>query len=356
MTRSALIDSVKALTSQVIVLHHLALYSPMADWLTEAWPRLLAFVLEDGRLAVQPFLVIGGFLSAQSLGRSREQGALALIVRRYLRLLPPLALALTLVLLATLLLGHELRSEDWLSPLPSPGVFLAHLFFLQDLLGIPSLSAGAWYVAIDLQLFALLALLAVWSARAPQALAASWAPLAVGLLAAASLLVFGRDPGLDEWAVYFFLSYGLGALAAWAPQHARARACWWLLVALVLVDAALNPRVRPLLSLATALSLWAFAPWRWPGAAGPVRSWLRSLVCWLSDKSYGVFVSHFAVIIVASGLWMAWDGEGLGMACLVFGLSWVASLAVGAWVQRVCDQGMPVLRTWLARWRLRRSD
>ena len=40
MTRSALIDSVKALTSQLIVLHHLALYSPMADWLTEAWPRI----------------------------------------------------------------------------------------------------------------------------------------------------------------------------------------------------------------------------------------------------------------------------------------------------------------------------
>lgn len=351
MNRSALIDSVKAFASQLIVLHHLALYSPMADWLATAWPRLLAFVLEDARLAVQPFLVIGGYLSAQALGRSREQGLAALIVRRYLRLLPPLALALTLVLLATWLLGHTLRSQDWLSPLPSIGVFLAHLFFLQDLLEIPSLSAGAWYVAIDLQLFALLALLACWSARSQRPLAASWAPLAVGLLAAASLLVFGREPELDEWAVYFFLSYGLGALAAWAPLHARARVCWWLLVALVLLDAALEWRIRPVLSLATALALWAFARLRWPSAAGP----LRALVCWLSDKSYGVFVSHFAVIIVASAAWLAWGGEGLGMACLVLGLSWAASLAVGAWVQRVCEHGVPLLRHWAARLRPQRG-
>lgn len=347
MTRSALIDSVKALASQLIVLHHLALYSPMADWLSGAWPRLLAFVLEDGRLAVQPFLVIAGYLSAHSLGRSREQGAFALIAKRYLRLLPPLAVALLLVLVATWLVGHELRAEEWVSPLPSLGVFLAHLFFLQDLLEIPSLSAGAWYVAIDLQLFALLTLLVMWSGRRQPILAASWAPLVVGLLAAGSLLVFGRQASLDEWAIYFFLSYGLGALAAWAPQHRRARICWWLLVALVLVDAAFEARERPLLSLATALALWALASVRWPSAAGR----LRALLCWLSDKSYGVFVSHFAVIILASGLWLAWDGEGLFMACLAMGLAWAASLVVGASVQGLCDEGIPLLRASLARLR-----
>ena len=345
MNRSALIDTVKALASQLIVLHHLALYSPMADWLASAWPRLMAFVLDDGRLAVQPFLVIGGYLSAQSLGRSRGQGVWVLAARRYLRLLPPLALALLLVMLATVLVGHELHAADWLSPLPSPGQFLAHLLLLQDVLDIPSISAGAWYVAIDLQLYALMAVLVCWGARAPGPLAGSWAPVLVALLAAATLLAFGHQAELDVWAVYFFLSYGLGALAAWAPQHRRARLSWWLLVALVLVDAAMAPRDRPLLSLAMALALWAFARWHWPSAAGRVGRVLR----WLSDKSYGVFVSHYAVIVLASGCWLAWDGEGLAMACLVVGLAWAASLVLGAWVPWLCDQGGAVLKHGLAR-------
>jgi peptidoglycan/LPS O-acetylase OafA/YrhL len=340
MNRSALIDSIKAAASQVIVLHHLCLYAPMTDWIAMAWPRLVAFMGEDGRLAVQPFLVIGGFLAAQSLGKLHTPAVGSLIFQRYLRLAPPLVLALLLVMLATLWLGPELSQEDWLSPLPSVGVFLAHLFFLQDVLGIPSLSAGAWYVAIDLQLFGLFALLAHVARRSERPLSESFAPVIVAAATVASIHLFSRKPALDVWAIYYLSAYGLGALVSWARENARARLWLWITAALLLLDWFSDPRARPVLALVTALSLYGLHHIRWSQASGL----LRRSVQYLSDVSYSMFVSHFAVIIVASGLWEKFDLEGLATASLVVAIAWLASLAVGILVQYLCDQSMHKLR------------
>jgi peptidoglycan/LPS O-acetylase OafA/YrhL len=336
MSRSAVIDSIKAMASQVIVLHHLSQYAPMTDWIAMAWPRLVEFIYEDGRLAVQPFLVIGGFLAAQSLNKRRGQALGPLIWKRYLRLAPPLLVALLLVVLATLWLGPELRHEDWLSPLPTPGVFLAHLFFLQDLLGIPSMSAGAWYVAIDLQLFGIFALLAHVAHKSERPLSESFAPLVITASTVASIHIFSREAALDAWAIYYLSAYGLGALVAWARDSARSRMWLLITVALLLMDWLSDPRARPVLALLTAFCLYGFSHIRWKNAMNPL---LRSIQ-YLSDVSYSIFVSHFAVIIVISGIWEKFDLEGIAMASLVIAIAWMASLAVGMVVQYLCDQSM----------------
>lgn len=339
MNRSALIDGIKALASQLIVLHHLSLYAPMTDWIADAWPRLVAFLYDDGRYAVQPFLVIGGFLTAQSLGKRRGLAPVPLIWQRYLRLVPQFLVALALVVAATRWLGQELAQQDWVSPLPSVGQFLAHLFFLQDVLGVPSLSAGAWYVAIDLQLFGLFAVLACFAARSAKPLADSFVPLVVAIATVASIEVFSRRPALDVWAIYFLSAYGLGALAAWSRGSARAALCWWLTAALLALDWLQDPRARPILALATALALYAGSHLTWRSVLSP----LRRAVEQLSDVSYSVFVCHFAVIIVASGLWERLDLGGLGQAWLWTALAWAAVLLLGTAVQRLCDRWVPVL-------------
>lgn len=339
MPRSALIDTLKVVASQLIVLHHLSLYAPMTDWIGDAWPRLVQFLSEDGRYAVQPFLVIGGFLTAQSLGKRLGQAPGPLIWQRYLRLLPQLLVALALVVAATAWLGPELAQEDWVSPLPSVGQFLAHLFFLQDLLGVPSLSAGAWYVAIDLQLFGLFAVLAYLAARTTGSLADSFVPPVVAIATVLSIEVFNRQPALDVWAIYFLAAYGLGALAAWARGSARAGLCWWLVAALLALDWLQDPRARPILALATALALYAGSQLTWRSILNP----LRRGVEYLSDVSYSVFVCHFAVIIVVSGLWERFDLGSLGQAWLWTALAWAAVLLLGTAVQRLCDRWVPVL-------------
>lgn len=346
MNRSPLIDATKAVASQLIVLHHLVLYAPMSDALAAAWPALVEFLSQHGRLAVQPFLVIGGFLTAQSLDRHRGRASSAPwlpIAQRFLRLAPPLWLALLLVVLATALVGRWLAHADWLSPLPSLGTVLAHLFFLQDVLGVPALSAGVWYVAIDFQLFALFALLAWAFGAAGRPLAETWAPVLVAVATAASIVVFSRMPALDVWAIYFLSAYGLGALAAWAVGQPRARVCFVLTAAVLLADWLFAPRARPMLALATALALYGAAHLRWPASAGLAR-WAQRVMHFLADVSYGVFVGHFAVIILLSGLWHAMGLSGFGPALAFTGLAWALAIALGAGLQHAAER-------WTPRWR-----
>lgn len=318
--RSALIDALKVMAAQLIVLHHLVLYAPMADQVAAVWPGLQDFLVDEARYAVQIFLVIGGFLAAQGLSRGVRSLPRTLLAR-YLRLAPMLAVALIAVLIATALLPPG-RWPDWVTPWPTPGQFVAHLLLLQDALGIPSLSAGAWYVAIDFQLYALLAIGTAWLPR--HVLAA-----VVALLTLASLGIFNRDARLEPWAPYFFTAYGLGVLAAWAR---RATGMAWLfggVCAVHLLVAGLQERPRVALAALTAIALAAWAsrapqPGRGAGALG---DW--------SDASYGVFLIHYAVIVAATALWLRLDPAGstlLGWSMLLG--CWILSLAAGAALQR----------------------
>lgn len=316
----------------------------MTDLIATQWPRLIDFMYVYGRLAVQPFLVIAGFLAAQSLGKRPDQSLGTLIWKRYVRLAPPLLLALLMVVLATLCFGSVLFDQDWLSPLPSMVVVLAHILLLQDVLGIPSLSAGAWYVGIDFQLYVLMALLAHWSLRSGRPFPQTAAPLIVSVCTMASIVRFNHDPDLDVWAVYFMSAYGLGALAAWARQSTRVRWLFGLTVLVLLIDWWFDPRVRLLLVLVTAVILLSGSHIQWSRATQT----LRNVFEYLSDVSYGLFVSHFAVIIVASGLWKMYFFDSLQAALGFFFLTWIAAIATGVMVQAAADFAIKTIlgRPW----------
>ena len=214
-----LINLLKAGAAQLIVLHHLAFYGPMSDHARRILPSLVDWLYDHARIAVQVFLVIGGFLAAKSLspeGLPEMKNPRQLIQRRYVKLAPPFIAAMLLAVLASAWAGNWMRHDSISAP-PTLAQLGAHALLLHGVLGIESLSAGAWYVAIDFQLYALMTLLAWLSGRLGQRPARPW--LLPGLVAAgvaASLLYFNRDADWDVWAPYFFGSYGLGALAWWA--------------------------------------------------------------------------------------------------------------------------------------------
>ena len=100
----AVADGLKAAAAQLIVLHHLAFYGPMADRAWPLAPALWSFLADQGRYAVQVFLVVGGLLTARSLA---PEGSLRpdltnlhaigrAILQRYLRLAMPAAAAVLL--------------------------------------------------------------------------------------------------------------------------------------------------------------------------------------------------------------------------------------------------------------------
>jgi peptidoglycan/LPS O-acetylase OafA/YrhL len=325
--RSLLVDGLKVLASQLIVLHHIVLYAPMAGPVAPAWPRLAGLFADEARWVVQVFLAVGGFLAAQALSR-RVPGLVRALWQRWLRLVPMLAVALLAVLAASALLPAQ-RWPDWVTPWPTPRQLLAQLLLLQDVLGVPSLSAGAWYVAIDFQLHALLALGAALLLR-PRG-RPPWhtlLPWAVAVLVLASALAFNRDPRLDAWAPYFFATYGLGALAAWAPRSRTMAGLFALVCALVLAAAVMDERARLLLGGLCALALAT------GGSRGRLSGWPGRWLAYWSDASYGVFLIHYAVIVAATAAWLRLGLAGMPAAAALLLLTWAGSLAAGAALQR----------------------
>ena len=74
----------------------MAFYGPMSDVVAIAWPALVTWLYDHGRLAVQLFLVCAGFLTASGLARLESLAlseAFKLVVQRYLRLTIPLLVA-----------------------------------------------------------------------------------------------------------------------------------------------------------------------------------------------------------------------------------------------------------------------
>lgn len=315
------------------------MYAPMSSWLKQAWPDLVHTIYMNGNLAVQPFLVIGGFLAVQSLSR-RHTGVASLVWQRYLRLAPTLILALLLVLVFTRWLEVDLYQQSWVSPLPSTGEFLAHVLLLQDVLGVPSISAGAWYVAIDFQLYTCMVLLAAATGQRPASWGQSLAPMWMALAVMASATVFSRHEDLDAWAIYFLAAYGLGALAAWAKQDRNARKWLGLSVLVLVLDAWIDPRPKVLVAMVTAGSLYLWSHMRWATGTGVVR---RS-IDFLSQASYGIFVSHFAVIILSTALWQHFGLRGTVNAMLYLMVTWATCLATGLGLQALAERLVQALR------------
>jgi peptidoglycan/LPS O-acetylase OafA/YrhL len=329
--RLPLIDALKALASQLIVLHHLAFYGPMAD-AVRPWAQPLVDALsEHGRLAVQVFLVVAGFLAVRGLapaGAPAAIGPLALVRRRWVRLAGPYLAALALAVTAAAL-GRALTDHDTVPDAPTLVQVLANVAMLQDIVGQEALSAGIWYVAIDLQLYAMLVAL-VWLAhrsRVPGALPA----LVVGL-GAASLLGFNRDAQWDAWGPYFFGSYALGALAAWAGPGRAGRAATVAIVVLGATALMLDFRTRIAVALATALLL----AWAMPRGLG-ARRLASPVIEWLGRISYSVFLVHYPLCVLVWAVAARWFPDAPLPAALALAVAFVGSTVAGALFHRFVE-------------------
>lgn len=138
------IDALKAICYLLIVAHHLAIYSPMSDIAYPLIPALMEWPREYGRITVQMFFVVPGFLSALKLvpqGLSLVTTQIKLIRQRYLRLIISYPATLTLAIRFAALV------RVWMNHASIPSTahlfqLLAHILLLHDLLNQEVLSAG----------------------------------------------------------------------------------------------------------------------------------------------------------------------------------------------------------------------
>lgn len=288
-----LIDALKAIAALLVLTHHFSSYGPLAESARHHFPAVFDWLFAYGRMAVQVFLVIAGFLAARGLaaqGQALSASPLPLIWKRYQRLVVPYLAAIGLAIIAAAIADRWLDDEA----IPARATFrqwLAHAALLHGLLGIDALSAGVWYIAIDFQLFALMAIL-LWAGRRRLV-----APAMVLAVATASLFWFNRDATWDNWAIYFFGSYGLGAAAWWASARGRLR-LWLGLIATIGIAALVEDfRLRIAIALAVALLL-AFSR-----RSGLLERWPQGrLAAFFGRISYSVFLVHFPVLLLANAL------------------------------------------------------
>ena len=318
--RMPLIDAFKGIASQLVVLHHLSAYGPLSRAAQQALPGPMGWLYDYARMAVQVFLVIGGFLAARALsshGQGISRSPLPLIWKRYLRLAVPYLAAIGLAIIGAAIAAHWMDDEA----IPARASFkqwLAHALLLQSVLGFDALSAGVWYIAIDFQLFALMAFL-LWFGHFRYL-----APALVLALGISALFWFNRDASWSNWALYFFGSYGLGAAAWWASGRKQLVA--WLGVIATVVIAALvfDFRARILLALIIALTLG------FSRRSGLLERWPKAKsLAFLGRISYSVFLVHFPICLLANTLF-AKLGD-ISASAAIFGLifAWTASLAGG---------------------------
>lgn len=299
------IDTLKGIACALIVWHHLAFYGPMSDVVHAVVPGLTGWLYDYGRMAVQVFLVVGGFLAASSL--APEGGAAftqpgRLMLRRYRRLVPPYLVALAVCVLVAALVRPWFAHPS-VPAAPTLLQVVAHVLLLQDVLGQEALSAGVWYVAIDFQLFVTSVMIFAFARKLQQRWPQVPAQLGVGLmlsLAAASLFFFNRHSGLDVTALYFLGSYALGMLAFWASRAAgKAQRVQWLLAIALFGVAALLLDFRGRIALALVVALGLV----WLQKSAVARQWRepRWLVK-LGQISYFVFLIHFPVCLLVNAV------------------------------------------------------
>jgi peptidoglycan/LPS O-acetylase OafA/YrhL len=310
-------------------------------------PALIDWLDEYGRIAVQVFLVVGGFLAAKSLSPQANaclEHPVGTIWRRYIKLAPPFMMAMLLAIGASAL-ASQWMSHDSISAPPTLAQLSAHLLLMHDVLGYEALSAGAWYVAIDFQLYAMVTVLLWGAGRLAGPRFQAWLmPVLIALCVSVSLFYFNRDAEWDVWAPYFFGSYGLGMLAWWASDPARRPGSVGLLLAMImaptLLALALDFRVRIAVALVVACVLFLFGRIK----LADYRSQAWTLVNRLAAISFSVFLVHFPMCLVVNAAFTRFVSEQPHEQAFGMLVAWVASLAAGAafyrWVEVPLGRGL----------------
>ena len=322
--RFAFIDLLRTLAAQVIVLHHLAFYGPLSDQAYPVAARSIDWMHQYGRLAVQIFFVTGGYCLAGSLARRsapRSRSYAWMVVERYFRIGLPYLAALAVALVANEV-ARSMMDHPSISASPTPGQLLAHVFLLHNVLGYESLTAGIWYVAIDLQLVALASLVyAVGCLVSPLRgqVIARWTILAMGAMSA---FIWNRFPNLDRFGIYFLASYVLGMAAAWTRDGSLARGWFWAYLAAVAVALHVDFRTRLALAAVTAVVLVLAQGQAWLARLSSVRPLQR-----LSLITYSLFLIHFPICLVVNAWWSSRLPPDPWLALLGMAIAWGLSVA-----------------------------
>ena len=230
--RFAFLDALRGLGALGIACYHVHRYRPLEIPADHFLSNTIQFVVRHGWASVQVFWVIAGFVAAYSLRKTAVGPASFgnFTLRRVLRLgIPYWTVILVVVAVDALTKPYLFRPDQPLiDDAMSWSRLAANLGFLQDILHAGNISAGTWFVSVDLQfglLFAImLGIVRLLSSPLPhKAGRANIDALILMLVFVPFGLVslFWFNINLDDysaWVIYYFHMPLFGAMAWWALE------------------------------------------------------------------------------------------------------------------------------------------
>jgi peptidoglycan/LPS O-acetylase OafA/YrhL len=331
--RFAFVDALRGIAALGVAAYHIDRYGPLPGAASAVVPKFITSTLHHGWVGVQMFFVISGFVIAYTLRGLRvtpsSLGNFAL--RRSLRLDPPYWLTMLFVIGLYVLTTSLFDIKDGLiDEAPTWDQVLAHLFYLQNIVGYHNLSAGFWTLCIEVQFYILFAVMLGFAQRltahcSDRAEGAHWLPLLLTYapLAVASLFWFSNDPDNTNWVIHFFAFFFFGALTWWTVEGRVPKPAFWTFAAAILLRQWIHGTLDMWVALATGLAIYGVI------STGRSDRWLRFR--WLQRLgliSYSLYLIHYPVSWIITSLGYELTGTAPVAATFWLVLSLVASIGV----------------------------
>lgn len=267
MQRFVFIDGLRAIAALSVVLFHSAAGDHIPI-ISATLPGPLRTILEHSNAGVAIFFVLSGFVIAHTLHHVQPSfGAVGrFMLKRSLRLDPPYWAIIALTVAIGLTRGTTYSMPQ----------ILAHLVYLQDLLGFQPVSPIFWTLCLELQFYLVFALLL---------LARSQALFLLAFIASIPLSCVPIMTGLftDLW--YGFL-LGAGAYMSWRAQDLRALAFFPYALAFVLLGAVRRDLFMEACAVTALVVLYATM-------TAHIYDWLSARIFqFLGAISYSLYLVH----------------------------------------------------------------
>ena len=314
-TKFTLVQALRGFAALWVVLFHAAegkhLESIRAA--TPAW--FFDSIFSAGHHGVSIFFALSGFVIAYSLRNADATPRFAgrFILRRSIRLDPPYWAIIALTIGQQII---EARIKSGAMPEISVAQLIAHVFYLQDILGYPQVSTVFWTLCFEIQFYlGFMLLLVIGRLCGARGTMAIRIVMFGAALAGAFQLYEGlpRGVALTMWHAFF-----VGVAAYWAGQRSRGALAALIILAVAMIG---NGVTSDLISAATAVLL--FGAFRTGRLAGTLSSapWQ-----WLGMISYSLYLSHN--LVAGSAYWALGKIMPRGLAVETIQLMIVTSLSL----------------------------
>jgi peptidoglycan/LPS O-acetylase OafA/YrhL len=292
-TRLPFIQGLRGIAAVLVALFHCYGATPVAQQVAATVPAVLDGAMNLGFLGVDLFFAISGFVISMTLynrlSTLKEWGRFFL--RRQLRLDPPYWTAIAVSVVSAIAI-NAYRPETH-APAPDIADVIAHIFYVQDFLGIRPIVGVFWTLCLEIQFYLFFgAIILLLARQGYSGRTFAWLMLPLYLLSIANFWgLVPAPPGLflSRWFEFFT---GVIVFLAWRNHISRTQV--WCYLGALLAISLLDPPTDIEIARVTVATVLLIALIFWFAVeSGGIKTWLDArLWRYLGDISYSLYLTH----------------------------------------------------------------